>query len=319
MAAAADLLSVDHLLSVRDLTRRDIEIILRYTRVFSEINQRDLKKVPFLRGHTVAILFFEPSTRTRVSFEVAAKRLSADIINLNISQSSMAKGESILDTVKTIQAMKPTVMIVRHSNAGVPQMIAENVAASILNAGDGMREHPSQALLDAYTLMENLGRSIDDGLEGVHVAIGGDIKHSRVARSNILCLQKLGAKISLVAPKTLIPPGISDNICTHSFWENLTSKPHAIMMLRAQRERMSGHCFSTNREFLEFFGLNTQRRNQLFEGIPVMHPGPFNRGTEIDDATADDPHSLILAQVENGVATRMAMLYALCQKRFASA
>lgn len=318
MAAAADMLSVNHLLSICDMTRQDIEIILKHTRVFSEINQRDLKKVPFLRGHTVAILFFEASTRTRVSFELAAKRLSADIINLNMAQSSMSKGESILDTVRTILAMKPTVIIVRHGHAGVPQMIAQDGQASVLNAGDGMREHPSQALLDAYTLMEHLSRSISEGLEGIHVAIGGDILHSRVARSNILCLQKLGARISIVAPKTLIPKGL-EGVATHSFWENLDAKPHAIMMLRTQRERMSGQFYATDAEFLKYFGLDQEKQSRLFVDVPIMHPGPFNRGSEIDDTVADGKHSLILNQVENGVATRMAMLYALCQKRLSDA
>lgn len=309
-------LSTEHMVGISDLQRSDIELILNRAAIFSEINERDLKKVPFLRGVTVANLFFESSTRTRISFELAEKRLSADVINFSAHQSSLSKGESLIDTAQNIEAMKPNLVVVRHKRAGVPTLLKEVMSGAIVNAGDGSHEHPTQALLDAYTLLQYFKRTPSEGLKAVSVAIVGDILHSRVARSNIYCLQKLGAKVVVVAPRSMMPAGIDRlGVEAVNSLEGIIGRVDAIMMLRIQNERLEGMPIASEREYARCFGMTKDRYYRCFDGLPILHPGPLNRGVEIDSEIADGKSSLILEQAKNGIAVRMAVLYSLMLDR----
>lgn len=295
------------LLGLENLSAEEITTILDTARGFAQVATRSIKKVPALTGKTVVNLFFEPSTRTRVSFEVAEKRLSADIVNVNIAASSVTKGETLLDTVKNLCAYRIDAIVVRHACAGVPHYLAENVSPSIVNAGDGMHEHPTQALLDIYTLRERFG-----DLKGLKVAIVGDISHSRVARSNIWGLQKLGAKVTVVGPSTLIPRDIArmgDGVEVSYDLPAVLKKVDAVNMLRIQREREQQVQFPSLREYARFFGLSTRLTEEAQEHLIVMHPGPINRGVELSGTVADSPRSVILTQVTNGLAVRMAVLF----------
>ena len=300
-------LSVKHLLGIKHLTTADIELIFRTADNFKDIINRPIKKVPSLRDVTIANLFFENSTRTKLSFELAEKRLSADIINFSASGSSVKKGETLVDTVNNILSMKVDMVVMRHSDAGAGEFLARNVNAVIVNAGDGAHEHPTQALLDAFSIREKLG-----SVAGKKVAIIGDILHSRVALSNIFALQKLGAEVKVCGPTTLIPKYITDlgvevekDIRTALEWCDVAN------MLRIQLERQDIQYFPTLREYSQNFGLTGKMLKQLDKPILVMHPGPINRGVEITSDVADGGHSIILDQVENGVAIRMAVLYLL--------
>ncbi|MEW6129144.1 MAG: aspartate carbamoyltransferase catalytic subunit [Acidobacteriota bacterium] len=303
------------LLGIRELTVEEINTILDTTDSFKEVSARSIKKVPTLRGKTVINLFFESSTRTRTSFELAAKRLSADAINISVSTSSVTKGETLIDTARNIQAMNPDVIVIRHSSSGAPHQLSQLVDASIVNAGDGAHEHPSQALLDAYTIRESKGR-----INGLQVAIIGDITHSRVARSNAHLLTKLGAHLRIAGPRTLIPPHFEEiiepaegslRVC-NSIDEAITDAD-VVMMLRIQRERMTDAYFPSLKEYAIRFGLTMERLKLARPDAIVMHPGPINRGIEISSEVADNSNSLILEQVTNGVAVRMAILYLLLQ------
>jgi aspartate carbamoyltransferase catalytic subunit len=301
-----------NLLSAADLSREDAVEILDTARRMQEVQTREVKKLPPLRGRTVVNLFFEDSTRTRSSFEIAGKWLSADVINVSAKGSSLSKGESLRDTVLTVEAMGVDALVVRHHASGAVARIAQWVSCPVLNAGDGTHEHPTQALLDAYTLRGRLGVLADR-----HVAIVGDITHSRVARSNVLLLRTLGARVTLVAPPTLMPAGVASWPCETS-WDLdavLSGKAHgdvdAVMMLRVQRERMSGGYFPTEREYAIGYGLSPERLELLGDQAPVLHPGPMNRGLEISSLAADGPRSVVLDQVQAGVAVRMAVLYRL--------
>jgi aspartate carbamoyltransferase catalytic subunit len=299
----------DHkdLFGMGQLSVRDIELILDTAESLKEISTRDIKKVPTLRGKSVVNFFYEPSTRTRTSFEMAAKRLSADTVSLSVSTSSMVKGETLIDTARNIQAMNPDLIVLRHSSSGAPQLLAREVKAGVINAGDGINEHPTQALLDLFTIREKKGK-----IEGLKVVITGDISHSRVARSNIIGLTKMGAEVTVSGPPTMIPPGIED------FGVQVVYDPaeavkgkDVVMMLRIQLERQSKALFPGLREYAVFFGLNREVLKQAKKDVIVMHPGPINRGVEITDDVADGPHSVILDQVTNGVAVRMAVMYLL--------
>ncbi|MFH1860890.1 MAG: aspartate carbamoyltransferase catalytic subunit [bacterium] len=294
-----------HLLGIQDLSAEDISLILDTASSFKEVSAREVKKVPTLRGHTVINLFYEPSTRTRTSFEIAAKRLSADVLNIAISTSSVVKGESLKDTVKTIAAMQPSIIVIRHAEAGVPQMVSRLTRCSVINAGDGSHEHPTQGLLDMFTIREKKGR-----IEGLKVAIVGDILHSRVARSNIWGLIKMGAKVILCGPPTLMPIGIErlGVEVTHDLAEAVNDAD-VIMLLRLQLERQKNSMFPSVREYAEFYGLRESHLRLAKTDVSIMHPGPINRDVEISGAVADGQHSLILEQVTNGIAVRMAVLY----------
>ena len=301
------------LLGIADLTVEEIKLILETAETFRDINLRQIKKVPTLRGKTVINLFFEASTRTRTSFEIAAKRLSADAINISASTSSVVKGETLIDTALNLQAMAPDAIVIRHGSSGAPHQIARIVKARVINAGDGAHEHPTQALLDALTIRHHKG-----GLAGLKVAIIGDILHSRVARSNIHLLTKLGARVSLAGPRTLLPLGMDRTIPpaagTVSFAdsvEHAVSDADVVMTLRIQLERQAGGFFPSLREYSIQYGLNRRRLALARPDVIVLHPGPINRGIEIDSDVADGPFSVILDQVENGVAVRMAILYLL--------
>jgi len=301
-----------NLLSAADLDRDETHAILDTAERMSAIQSRQTKKLPPLRGRTVVNLFFEDSTRTRSSFEIAGKWLSADVINVSAKGSSVSKGESLRDTVLTVAAMGVDALVVRHPASGAAHRIAQWVDCCVVNAGDGTHEHPTQALLDAFTLRRRLG-----DLEDRHVVIVGDIAHSRVARSNVLLLSTLGARVTLVAPPTLMPSGVSTWDCAAS-WDLdavLSGKAHgdvdAVMMLRVQRERMAGGYFATEREYAIGYGLGPARLDLLGEQVPVLHPGPMNRGLEISSAAADGLRSAVLDQVQAGVAVRMAVLYHL--------
>ncbi|HEY7009835.1 MAG TPA: aspartate carbamoyltransferase catalytic subunit [Jatrophihabitantaceae bacterium] len=301
-----------HLLSAADIDRDEAIAILDTAAHMHAIQTREVKKLPPLRGRTIVNLFFEDSTRTRSSFEIAGKWLSADVINVSAKGSSVSKGESLRDTALTVAAMGVDALVVRHSASGAVQRLASWVDCSVVNAGDGTHEHPTQALLDAYTLRARLGE-----LAGRHVVIVGDITHSRVARSNVLLLHTLGAQVTLVAPPTLMPSGVATWPCATS-WDldaTLSGKEHgdvdAVMMLRVQRERMSGGYFPTEREYAIGYGLSATRAGLLGEDVPVLHPGPMNRGLEIASVVADGPRSVVLDQVQAGVAVRMAVLYRL--------
>jgi len=298
------------LLGIRELDVAEIEHILEQATSLKEINTRAIKKVPTLRGKTVIHLFYEPSTRTRTSFDIAAKRLSADTYSVTTTTSSMVKGETSLDTLKNLEAMKPDIFVIRHSASGAPHRLAARTSASIINAGDGMHEHPSQALLDMMTIRERKGR-----LEGLTVLIVGDIAHSRVARSNIWGLTKMGARVIVCGPPTLIPPDMESlgvEVCCRV--EKVIPEADVIMVLRLQKERMQQMLLPSLREYSIFYGINAERMKKARKDVTIMHPGPINRGVEISPDVADGPHSVILDQVTNGVAVRMALLYLLGQR-----
>ena len=301
------------LLGIADLSVEEINLILDTAVTFRDINTRQIKKVPTLRGKTVINLFFEASTRTRTSFEIAAKRLSADAVNISASTSSVVKGETLVDTALNLQAMAPDAIVIRHGSSGAPHQIAKIVKAGVINAGDGAHEHPTQALLDALTIRHNKGR-----IAGLKVAIIGDVLHSRVARSNAHLLTKLGAQVVLAGPRTLMPFGLeklilpgAGSIRFADSIEEAIADADVVMMLRIQMERQSGGFFPSLREYSIHFGLNKRRLAMAKPDAIVLHPGPINRGVEIDSDVADGDSSLILDQVENGVAVRMAILYLL--------
>ncbi|TAH22738.1 MAG: aspartate carbamoyltransferase catalytic subunit [Cytophagales bacterium] len=304
------MLSVNHLLGIKDLTLKDIETILDTADTFKEVINRPIKKVPSLRDMTIANVFFENSTRTRLSFELAEKRLSADVINFSASGSSVKKGETLLDTVNNILAMKVDMIVMRHASPGAPHFLAKHIKANIINAGDGTHEHPTQALLDAYSIRERLG-----GIGGKKIAIIGDISHSRVALSNIFALQKLGAEVMVCGPSTLIPKyikGLGVKV-SHSVKETLQWCDVA-NVLRIQLERQQSKNFPSLREYSLYYGINKALLDSLDKEVVIMHPGPINRGIEITSDVADSGHSIILQQVENGVAVRMAVLFLLAQQ-----
>ena len=303
-------LSVDNLVGIKNLTRRDIELILETAKEFKEVINRPIKKVPSLRDITIANLFFENSTRTKLSFELAEKRLSADVINFSAASSSVKKGETLIDTVNNILSMKVDMVVMRHPYPGAAKFLSEHVDAKVVNAGDGAHEHPTQALLDSFSMIEQLGT-----LEGKKVVIVGDIKHSRVALSNILCLQKLGAEVMVCGPTTLIPKHISAlGVKVEYDLKKALEWCDVANMLRIQLERQDVNYFPSLREYTKLYGLDMDLLNSLSKKITVMHPGPINRGVEISSEVADSDQSIILTQVENGVAVRMAVLYLLAQK-----
>ena len=295
------------LLDLDELSREEIELILETAKSFKEVSSRDIKKVPALRGKTVVMLFFEPSTRTRISFELAAKRLSADTLNVASSTSSTTKGESILDTARNIEAMNVDLIIVRHKSSGAAKILADGLKAAVVNAGDGCHAHPTQALLDMFTIKEKLGN-----IEGRNIAIVGDILHSRVARSNIRGLIKLGAKVTVCGPATLMPVGIERMGVNVSYdLKHVLKDSDAVIALRLQMERQEDKCLPSIREYARMFGINSQTLKTARIDIIVMHPGPTNRGLEVSAEVADGENSVILDQVTNGVAVRMAVLYLL--------
>jgi aspartate carbamoyltransferase catalytic subunit len=301
-------LTTKHLLGIKDLKTEDIQLILSTATQFKEVLQRPVKKVPTLRDVTIVNLFYENSTRTRISFELAEKRLSADVVNFTVSSSSAAKGETLLDTVNNILSMKVDMVVMRHSASGAPHYLSKHIDAAIINAGDGINEHPTQALLDAFSMQEKTGK-----LAGLKVAIIGDIMHSRVALSNIYLLKKMGAEVMVSGPPTLIPTYLQKamdvlveyNIDKALAWCDVAN------VLRIQLERQNQPLFSSLREYNLAYGITKNRLDKLNKEIVIMHPGPINRGVEIDSNVADSPHSIILDQVENGVAVRMACLYLL--------
>ena len=294
------------LVGIKDLSRDDIKLILDTASSFKDVLKRDIKKVPTLRGKTVVNLFFEPSTRTKTSFELAAKRLSTDVLNFAVSTSSVVKGESLYDTVKTIEAYGVDYIVIRHSSSGAPHFIAKNVKASVINAGDGINEHPTQALLDAFSIIEK-----KKNLEGLKVAIVGDILHSRVAKSNIYLLSKFGVDIRLIGPPTLIPDMGDFGVKAYYEMDEGLRDVDAIMMLRIQMERQGKGFFPSIQEYFKNWGLNMNRLSLAKKDAIVMHPGPMNRGIEISSDVADSKQSIILDQVINGIAVRMAVLYLL--------
>jgi aspartate carbamoyltransferase catalytic subunit len=299
---------VKHLLGIDDLGADGIDEVLRLADSFLEVTRRDIPKVPALRGKTVVSMFYEDSTRTRLSFETAAKRLSADTMTFSAGSSSLRKGESLLDTVRTVEAMGIDAIVVRHKSSGVPQRISGWIDASIVNAGDGWHEHPTQALLDAFTLRRHRGESF----AGMKVSIVGDIKHSRVARSNVKALSILGAEVTLVGPPTLMPPDLEGWPVTVSYdIDEVLPSTDVLYVLRIQRERQQEALFPSLREYATRYGVTSERLARLPADALVMHPGPTNRGVEIDALVADDPRSVINEQVANGVAVRMAVLYML--------
>lgn len=302
-----------HLLSINDLSKSDAISILDTAQELSRVSDGPMKKLPTLRGRTIVNLFAEDSTRTRISFEAAAKRLSADVINFSAKGSSISKGESLKDTAQTLQAMGADAVIIRHSASGAAQRLADSrwMSGAVINAGDGTHEHPSQALLDAFTIRKHLSKGASD-LTGLRVAIVGDVLHSRVARSNVLLLSKLGASVVLVAPPTLLPVGVESWPCEVSYdLDSIIAGVDAVMMLRIQMERMSELFFPNAREYSRYFGLNSDRMKALKSDAIVMHPGPMNRGLEITADAADGARSVIVEQVTNGVSIRMAILYLL--------
>jgi aspartate carbamoyltransferase catalytic subunit len=294
-----------HLLGIAELTAEEIGLILDTAEAMKEVGTRTIKKVPTLRGRTVVNLFFEPSTRTRTSFEIAEKRLSADTLSIAAVGSSVAKGETLADTARNLEAMSPDITVMRHASSGACHLLARICRSRIVNAGDGMHEHPTQALLDAFTIRERKGR-----IAGLKVAIIGDLLHSRVLRSNLLLLRKLGADVWLSGPATLIPPGIEQfgPRATTNVDEAIEGAD-VVMMLRIQRERMQGHFLPSTREYFALFGMTSERLRRAAADVIIMHPGPMNRGVEIASDVADGPFSVILDQVANGVAVRMAVLY----------
>lgn len=304
-------LSQKHLLGIKDITEKDIQLIFDTADTFKEVINRPIKKVPSLRDITIANIFFENSTRTRLSFELAEKRLSADVINFSASSSSVKKGETLLDTVNNILAMKVDMVVIRHASPGAPHFLARHIDANIINAGDGTHEHPTQALLDTYSIREKFGK-----VDGLKVAIIGDILHSRVAISNIFALQKLGAEVMVCGPNTLIPRHIQSlgvkvelDVVKALQWCDVAN------VLRIQLERQQIKYFPSLREYSLFYGINLKMLQKLDKEITIMHPGPINRGVELSSDVADSEHAIILDQVENGVATRMAILYLLASKK----
>lgn len=307
-----------NLLSAGDLSRDQAIEILDIAEGMADVNEREIKKLPTLRGKTVVNLFFEDSTRTRISFELAAKRLSADVINFSAKGSSVSKGESLKDTAQTLEAMGADAVVIRHSASGAANVLAHSgwINGAIVNAGDGTHEHPTQALLDAFTMRKRLHGTASNGkaLEGVKVAIVGDILHSRVARSNLLLLNTLGAEVHFVAPPTLLPANaVGMKAQLHYSLDDVLAeeKPDVVMMLRVQAERMNASYFPTEREYARIWGFNADRLAKLKPGAMVMHPGPMNRGLEIDAISADSPQSTVLEQVSNGVSVRMAVLFSV--------
>ena len=295
------------LLGIKEISVEDITLILETAAGFKDVLGRDIKKVPTLRGKTAVNLFFEPSTRTRTSFELAAKRLSTDVINFSVPTSSVVKGESLIDTALTVQALGADFIILRHPSAGVPHLLARKLRASVINAGDGANEHPTQALLDAFTIKEKKG-----GIEGLDIAIVGDIMHSRVAKSNIYSLTKLGAKIRLIGPPTLIPEEMKEiGVGVFHTMEKGLKDVDVVMMLRIQMERQGKGFFPSTEEYSKNWGLTPERLSLAKDDAIVMHPGPMNRGIEIASEIADGPQSVILEQVTNGLAVRMAVMYLL--------
>ena len=302
-----------HLLSINDLSYDEAVQILDTAQELARVSDGPMKKLPTLRGRTIVNLFYEDSTRTRISFEAAAKRLSADVINFSAKGSSVSKGESLKDTALTLQAMGADAVIIRHNASGAARRLADSewTAGSVVNAGDGTHEHPSQALLDAFTIRKHLGHGTND-LAGLKIAIVGDVLHSRVARSNVLLLHKLGAKVFLVAPPTLLPVGVEQWPAQISYdLDAVLPEVDAVMMLRIQMERMSDSFFPSAREYSRYFGLNKERLAKLKPSAIVMHPGPMNRGLEITADSADSARSVIVEQVSNGISVRMAILYLL--------
>lgn len=294
-----------HIFGIEQFSADDIRYVLETAKSFKEISNRAIKKVPTLRGKTIINLFFEPSTRTRLSFEIAGKRMSADTFNVSASTSSTTKGETLIDTVRNMQAMNPDIVVVRHSSSGAPQLIAQNIDAAVVNAGDGAHEHPSQGLLDMMTVFEHKGT-----LEGLRIAIIGDITHSRVARSDIQGFTKLGSSVCLAGPATFIPPGIEQmgaTVCNSV--DEAVSGADVVMALRIQKERQSDPLIPSLREYAIHYGINDKRLQLAKDDVLVMHPGPINRGVEMNPDVADGKRSVILDQVTNGVAVRMALLY----------
>ncbi|AMV72294.1 aspartate carbamoyltransferase catalytic subunit [Desulfuromonas carbonis] len=298
-----------HIIALRDLTKEEIELLLSTAENMREINNRDIKKVPTLRGKTIINLFYEASTRTRTSFEIAAKRLSADTVNISPSTSSATKGETLADTALNLLAMKPDIIVMRHAVSGSHYYLASKVSCSIVNAGDGAHEHPSQGLLDMLTMKDRFGR-----LDGLKVAIVGDITHSRVARSNIQGLTKLGSKVFLAGPPTMMPPGAErlGNVTVCNSMKEAIEDADVVMMLRIQQERQGKTLMPNAREYARYFGLNNENLKLAKPDAMVMHPGPINRGVEMSSYVVDGPQAHILRQVENGVAVRMSMLYHVC-------
>jgi aspartate carbamoyltransferase catalytic subunit len=296
-----------HILDMASLSKQEIDYIINTATTLKDISERPIKKVPTLRGRSIVHFFHEPSTRTRTSFEIAAKRLSADTFSISASTSSMTKGETLLDTVNTLQAMNPDIIVMRHSASGAPHFVSRHLNASIINAGDGMHAHPTQCLLDLMTVREALGK-----IKGLKLTIVGDIFHSRVARSNIIGFTKMGAKVTVAAPCTMIPQGI-DKLGAHvsTRFEDAVSNADIVMALRIQKERQSNFFFPSEREYANFFGLTNERLKSLNKNALIMHPGPINRGVELSSDLADCPESLIMKQVTNGLAIRMALLYLL--------
>jgi aspartate carbamoyltransferase catalytic subunit len=295
------------LLGIGDLSSDEINLILDTAEAMREIGQRPIKKVPTLRGKTVVNLFFEPSTRTRTSFEIAEKRLSADTLNIAVATSSVLKGETLADTAMNIEAMAPDIIVLRHASSGACHLLARICKSRIINAGDGMHEHPTQALLDAFTIREHKKR-----IEGLKVAVVGDLLHSRVLRSNVLLLTKLGADVWLSGPPTMVPTGIQRlGVRVSTSVDEAVEDADVIMMLRIQQERMQGAFFPSLREYFTVFGMTVERVKRARPDVIIMHPGPMNRGVEIASDVADGPYSVILEQVANGVAVRMAVLYLL--------
>jgi aspartate carbamoyltransferase catalytic subunit len=306
-AVAATALFQRNLLGIADLTPEEIVLILDTAEAMKEVGRRAIKKVPTLRGRTVVNLFFEPSTRTRTSFEIAEKRLSADTLNVAIATSSVVKGETLVDTALNIEAMAPSMIVLRHASSGACHLLSRICKAAIINAGDGMHEHPTQALLDAFTIREHKQR-----IGGLKVAIVGDLLHSRVLRSNVLLLRKLGAEVWACGPATLIPPGLERmGVRVTTRIDEAVDGADVVMMLRIQLERMQGGFFPSLREYFRTFGMTEERFRRARPDAIIMHPGPINRGVEIASEVADGPYSVILEQVANGVAVRMAVLYLL--------
>jgi aspartate carbamoyltransferase catalytic subunit len=296
-----------HLLGIAELNADEITLVLDTAEAMKEIGRRPIKKVPTLRGRTVVNLFFEPSTRTRTSFEIAEKRLSADTLSIATSTSSVTKGETLVDTVRNLEAMSPDMIVMRHASSGAAHLLSRICRSAIINAGDGMHEHPTQALLDAFTIREHKAR-----LAGLKVAIVGDLLHSRVLRSNVLLLNTMGAEVWVCGPATLMPPGIDRfGVRATSSVDEAVEGADVIMMLRIQHERMNSHYIPSVREYFTLFGMTPERVRRARSDVIIMHPGPMNRGVEIDSEVADGPYSVILEQVANGVAVRMAVLYLL--------
>ena len=303
-------LSTKHFIGLKDANANDIKLIIDTALTFREVLERPIKKIPSLKGKNIVNLFFENSTRTKLSFELAQKRLSADVLNFSSTQSSVKKGESLIDTVNNILAMKVDMVVIRHPNPGVPDLLSKKVNATIINAGDGSHEHPTQALLDSYSLRKELGN-----LKNKNILIAGDILHSRVALSNIFALQLQGANITVSGPNTLIPKYLKDlGVKIEDDFDKALKWCDAANMLRLQNERMSESFFPSVREYKQYYGLTKKRLDKLNKDIVIMHPGPINRGIEITSEVADSKNSIILDQVENGVAIRMAVIYLLAKK-----